>query len=114
MPIGEFSGPLLLEMTGGSFRDEATGMPMAMGVNDMMTAVIPGAATTVHGVQITPLTSMAQRMAENSPGGMTPAAIAQCNAAMGRFLDVGDIIAVHPMDPTAPGSGASANHDQRD
>jgi hypothetical protein len=116
MALGDFSGPLMLQMIGGSFDDEATGTHMPMGVNDMMTAAIPdvGAGSTLSDVQITPLTSMAQRMAANMPGGMTPANIARSNAAMGRYFDVSDIITVHPMDPTAPDSGASADQDQRD
>jgi hypothetical protein len=115
MALGDFSGPLMLQMTGGSFDDEATGMPMAMGANDMMTAMIPdiAAGAALSGAHITPLTSMAQRMAANMPGGMTPANMAQSNAAMGSYFGVSDIIGVHPMDPTAPGSGASADQDQR-
>lgn len=116
MQVGNYSGPLMLEMTGGSFSDEATGTHMGMGATDMMTAGVPNvmAGSTLSGIQITPLTSMAQRMAEDMPGGMTQANITQSNSAMGSYFGVSDIVAVHPMDPTVPGSGASANRDERD
>ncbi len=106
----------MLEMTGGSFSDEATGTHMGMGATDMMTAGVPSvmAGSTLSGIQITPLTSMAQRMAAGIPGGMTPANITHSNSAMGSYFGVSDILGVHPMDPTVPGSGASANQDQRD
>jgi hypothetical protein len=88
---------------------------MEMGATDMMTAAIPNmiAGATLTGVEITPLTSMAQRMAQNMAGGMTQANIAQSNSAVSRYCDVSDILSVHPMDPTAGGSGAAANQDQR-
>jgi len=116
MQVGNYSGPLMLEMTGGSFSDEATGTRMQMGATDMMTAAIPNmtAGATLNGIEITPLTSMAQRMAQNMSGGMTPANITQSNIALGRYCDVSDILSVHPMDPTASGSGADADQDQRD
>lgn len=115
MQVGNHSGPFMLEMTDGSFSDEATGTHMGMGATDMMTAAVPDvmAGSTLSGIQITPLTSMAQRMAEDMPGAMTQANITQSNSAMGRYFGVSDILAVHPMDPTVPGSGASANQDQR-
>jgi hypothetical protein len=115
MQVGGYSGPLMLQMTGGTFPDEATGTRMQMGATDMMTAAIPNmtAGATLNGIEITPLTSMAQRMAQNMSGGMTQANIAQSNSAIGRYCDVSDILSVHPMDPTASGSGAAANQDQR-
>jgi len=115
MQVGNYSGPLMLEMTGGSFMDEAAGTRMEMGATDMMTAAIPNmmAGATLNGIEITPLTSMAQRMAQDMFGGMTEANITQSNSAMGRYCDVSDILSVHPMDPTASGSGAAANQDQR-
>jgi hypothetical protein len=115
MQVGNYSGPLMLEMTGGSFIDEATGTRMQMGATDMMTAAIPNmtADTPLNGIEITPLTSMAQRMAEHMSGGMTQANIMQTNSAVGMYFDVSDILGVHPMDPTASGAGGLANQDQK-
>jgi len=115
MQVGNYSGPLMLEMMGGSFTDEATGTHMQMGATDMMTTAIPNmpADAGLSGIQITPLTSMAQEMAEHMSGGMTQQNIMQSNSAVGSYFDVGDILGVHPMDPTASGAGGFANQDER-
>src|SRR6266540_6835383 len=75
MTIGDYSGPLMLQMSGGSYVDEATGAIMTMSPGDVLTSVIPSVASgsTITGIQMTPLTSMAQAMANNMAGGMTGA-----------------------------------------
>lgn len=115
MQVGNHSGPTMIQVMGGTFIDEGTGQQMTMGSTDMMTAAIPNISvgSTVSGIQITPVTSMAQDMAQNMAGGMTQANIAQANAAMGQYFAVNDILMVHPMDPSVVGSGASASQDQR-
>lgn len=114
--VGSYSGPMMLQLTGGTFRDEATGTSMAMQAGDVLTAVIPsvaaGASTT--GVLVTPLTSMAQAAAQGMSGGMTEANIGAANAGVGSYFMVGDILATTPMDPSAPGAGTGATQDQRD
>lgn len=115
LPVGAHAGPVMLRANGGSYKDEATGATMAMGAGDVMTAVMPAmaAGANVNGIQVTPLTSMAQARAQNMAGGMTPANIHAANAAMGNYFMVSDILHVHPMDPLAPGSGAGAGTDAR-
>ena len=115
MSVGNHSGPLMLQMSGGNYMDEATGSQMPMGSIDVMTCIIssmPG-GSTAGGIQITPLTSMAQSMAQNMSGGMTPLNIAQANNAVGRYFGVSDILTTHPMDPTVNGSGIPATQDMR-
>jgi len=114
MQMGTFSGSVMIELSGGTFNDEATGQVMSM-QNTIMTAVIPDMpqGANMNGIQITPVTSMAQSMAQNMAGGMTQANIAQANTAMGQYFGVSDVLSVHPMDPTVSGSGASATQDQR-
>ncbi len=115
MSVGNHSGPLMLQMSGGNYMDEATGSQMPMGSNDAMTCIIssmPG-GSTAGGIQITPLTSMAQSMAQNMSGGMTALNIAQANNAVGRYFSVSDILTTHPMDPTVNGSGIPATQDMR-
>jgi hypothetical protein len=114
MSIGQHSGPLMLQMMGGTYPDEATATSMRMGAADVMSAAIPSmpAGTTV-AVQLTPLTSMAQRMALMMPGGMSAANLTQANAAMGAYFGVSDILAVAPMNATVTGSGAQADPNQR-
>jgi hypothetical protein len=111
MDIGAYSGPVLLQASGGSFTDEATGtlnMPMAIG--DVMTAVMPSVAAKANtsGIQVTPLTAMAQKMAQHMTGGMTETNIATANTAMGNTFTISDILHIAPMNPLVQDSGLIA------
>ena len=113
--IGEYSGPVMLRMSGGSYIDEATGTSMTMQSGDIMTSMIPHVITGVvtGGVQITPLTSMAQMRGQSMSGGMNPTNITAANTEMGNYFSVGDILYTHPMNPLTPGSGTGASQDMR-
>lgn len=113
MSIGTYAGPLMLQTTGGTYTDEATGTTMTMAQGDVMSVVIPtvAAGASTSGIQITPLTAMAQAIAKQTAGGMTDANIAAANTAMGSYFSVADIVHVQPMNPLVPGSGASASQD---
>lgn len=115
MPIGSYTGSVMLQASAGTFRDEATGALMTMASGDVMTAMLPSVATgaTVSGVQVTPVTSMAQTRAQQMTGGMTESNIAAANTAMGNYFSVSDILHVQPMNPLVPGSGSAANPDAR-
>jgi len=115
MPVGNHSGPLMLQMMGGSYMDEATGSRMSMHSNDVLTSIIPHMppGSIVSGIQITPLTSMAQSMAQNMSGGMNQTNMNMANNAVGKYFGVNDILTTHPMDPNVNGTGASATHDLR-
>jgi hypothetical protein len=110
MSMGDYAGPVMLQMNGGSYTDEATGALMTMGAGDMMTAVLPtvAAGAAVIGVAVTPLTAMAQAMAQHMAGGLTDANIAAANAAVGNYFMVGDILHTQPMNPLVAGSGSGA------
>ena len=113
MNIGSYTGPVMLQVSGGSYTDEATGTVMPMAAGDVMTAVLPTvtAGATNSGIQVTPVTAMAQTMAQHMSGGMTDANIAAANTAMGNNFSVSDILHVQPMNPLAAGSGTGANQD---
>ena len=113
LSIGSHTGPVMLQLTGGTYTDEATGNPMNMAPGDVMTAILPTVAANaaMSGIQITPLTSMAQSLAQNQPGGMTDANIMTANAAIGSYFLVSDILRVAPMNPLVAGSGSTANQD---
>jgi hypothetical protein len=113
VPIGSYAGPVMLQLSGGSYTDEATGTTMSMSSGDVMTAVLPAVAAgaSISGVQVTPLTSMAQTMAMHLSGGMTDANIASANTAIGNYFMVSDILHVHPMNPLVAGSGSGASQD---
>jgi hypothetical protein len=113
MPMGNYAGALMLQMSGGSYIDEATGAPMPMGNGDMMTAALTtiGAGAGLSGVTVTPLTAMAQVMAQHMVGGLTDANIAAANAAVGNYYMVHDILHTQPINPLVPGSAAGATQD---
>jgi len=115
LSVGNHSGSLMFQMSGGNYMDEATGSQMPMDPNDVMTCVIfhvPG-GSTASGIQITPLTSMAQSMAQNMPGGMNQTNIALANNSVGMYFGINDILTTHPMNPNVNGAGVSAIQDMR-
>lgn len=115
MTLDSTGGPVMLQASAGTFRDEATGALMTMPAGDVMTAVLPAVAAgaIASGIQVTPVTSMAQSRAQQMAGGMTEANIAAANAAMGNYFSVSDILHVQPMNPLVAGSGAGASPDAR-
>ncbi len=115
LSIGTHAGPVMLQVSAGSYTDEATGASMAMSPGDVMTAALPGVAAGAahHGIQVTPLTAMAQAMAHRMAGGLTDANITAANTAMGNYFSVADILHVRPMNPLVAGAGASAGDDAR-
>lgn len=115
IPVDSFSGPVMLRMTGGHFMDEASGVDMPMQQGDVMTAMVSSmlAGSVTSGIQVTPLTSMAQARAQGMAGGMSAANIASANAAIGCYFLVGDILHVHPINPLMPGSGNPSDPDAR-
>ena len=115
MPLSDYTGPVLLQMSGGSYTDEATGQPVSMAEGEVMTAVMPSLPSTgtIANTNITPLTSMAQAMAQNMPGGMTVANITVANDTVTRYFMVGDILTTPPMNPLIFGSGTGASPESR-
>lgn len=113
MTMGSYAGPLMLQMSGGTYTDEASGIPMTMGAGDVMAAVLPAiaAGANVSGVAVTPLTAMAQAMAQRMSGGLTDANIAAANAAVGNYFMVRDILHTQPINPLVPGSADGATQD---
>jgi hypothetical protein len=113
--VSDHSGPVLMEMTEGHYRDEATGNDMNMFQGDRMTCAIPfmSSNSVMSGIHITPLTSMAQRIAQNMAGGMNETTVTEANSAVGQYFDVNDILHTPPMDPLVDGSGAGANQYMR-
>ncbi len=113
--MGNHSGPFMLQMRGGNYTDEATGSRMTMDPDDALSCMVPQmeAGSVMRGIQITPLTSMAQAMAQNMPGGMSASNMTQANRAVGDYFGVNDIVMTHPMDLTASGSGANADANMR-
>lgn len=115
MTTGGYAGPVMLQMSGGTYIDEAKGTIMSMAPGDVMTAVMPAVAAgaNVTGIQVTPVTLMAQTRAQAMAGGMTDANIAAANTAVGNYFMVSDILHIQPMNPLVAGSGVGASQDAR-
>lgn len=115
LPLGSYTGPVMLQMSGGVYTDEATGTNMTMGANDVMSAVLPSVASgaNVIGIWVTPVTSMAQTRALAMSGGMTDANINAANTAIGNYFTVSDILKIQPMNPLVLNSGTGATTDMR-
>lgn len=115
MSVGSYSGPAMVRAAGGRFTNEATGADMPMQTGDVMTAMIPAVSPGAPqaGLQVTPLTSIAQSMAQRMAGGMSVGNMTSANASVGAYFMVSDILHVRPMNPLTPGSGASADADMR-
>ena len=113
--VGSYAGPVTLQMTGGSYLDEASGTTMPMLSGDLLAACVDAmvSGANMSDVQVTPLTSMAQARAAAMTGGMTPANIAAANTAVGSYFMVGDIIRTMPINPTVAGAGSGATQDQK-
>ena len=97
MNVGNDSGVVMLQLSGGHYTDEAADQTMNLYQNTVMTAVIPDmtAGETIENIEITPLTSMAQAWAQDTADGMTQANIGSANSAMGQFFNIGDILTTH-------------------
>jgi hypothetical protein len=115
IPMGAYSGTVMLQMTGGTYQDEATGTTMTMQTGDVLTACVPAfaAGATTSGVQVNPLTAMAQARAQYMAGGMTAANVTAANTAVGNYFMAGDILMTAPMDPAVSGSGSGADQNRK-
>jgi hypothetical protein len=115
MTLGSYTGPVMLQTSGGAYMDEATRTVMTMGASDVMRAAIPTvtSGSNINGVWVTPITSMAQARATGMSGGMSDANIAAANAAMGNYFSVSDILHTQPLNPMLAGAGAGASQDAR-
>ncbi|WP_242354276.1 carboxypeptidase-like regulatory domain-containing protein [Anaeromyxobacter sp. SG64] len=113
LPLGSYTGPMMLRVSGASYADEATGSRMTMLPRDVLTAGIPAAAAGMSDIQVTPLTSMAELRAQAMTGGSSAENIAAANSAVATYFSCGDLLTTAPMDPSAVGSGSSADANSR-
>jgi hypothetical protein len=119
MRVDPYSGPVMLQLHGGSYMDEASGTRMNMLDADEMSCVLPSISVTAgsaaSGIQITPLTSMAHAWAEHMADGMTSTNITTGNMRVGAaYMGPGmDILMTHPIDPTVVGSANGASIDAK-
>lgn len=106
LALGQVNGPVVLEMTGGSYTDEATGKTV-LPTAPLRTALSGVAGGTVTAV-ISPLTTMAYDMAL-AAGGLTFANMQRATAQVEANTGVGNIIGTVPVDALNLPAAASAD-----
>lgn len=93
LDLGAYTGPVLLEISGGTYTDEATGKIIS--VATPLHAVVSSASGTVSAA-ITPFTELAYQLIGYT---LTPAAIDSGNKQVSDILKIYDIIKTQPVSP---------------
>lgn len=104
--IGSYTGPVIVEVTGGSYTDEATG---STGQSIPAAAPLRAAVNASGGtlsVAVTPLTELALRLAKTSANKLTKTNIDAANNMISQLFKM-DIIATLPVAPTATAFSAA-------
>jgi hypothetical protein len=91
---GGFTGSVMVEVTGGTFKDEVTGAVVAL--KAPMRTVIDVVSAGTKTAAVTPLTELATKRAQGHAA-MTPAIINECNANVGATFNVPDIVSTLPV-----------------
>lgn len=93
LDLGTYSGPVLLEISGGTYTDEATGKSVS---GTTLHAAVPNASGTISAA-ITPFTELAYQLA--GPTTLTSAVIINSNKRVAEAFKLYDIINVLPVAP---------------
>lgn len=102
--IGSYSGPVLLEVRGGSYKDEATGATTTLSAP--LQSVVVANTNGLVSAQITPLTDLLVKMAQVSSGGLSAANITTAAATLKNQLGF-DPVVTTPVDATDPASATA-------
>jgi len=90
--IGSYTGNVIVEVTGGTYTDEATNSS----VSNNTTLRVPLVNVTGNvSAQTTPLTEIAAQIAENA-GGLTSANIQSATALVSNLIGGADIVSIEP------------------
>ena len=110
--LGSYVGPVLVEVSGGSYTDEATGNPNATVPAGQPLHVAVANASGTLSAAVTPLTELAYQMTASN---LAPSSIAGANAQVAVLFKLSDIVATQPVAPTTAALGLpSTSQDQRD
>jgi hypothetical protein len=93
------AGPVVVEVSGGTFTDEASGTPN-VALKTPLRAVVSSVADGAK-IAVTPLTHLAFEQVDGI-GEYTSVVIDNANSQIGSFFGVDDIIHSLPFDPTQP------------
>jgi hypothetical protein len=104
--VGSYQGPVLVEVSGGSFLDEVSGAPITLKSAAQLRAIISSATTGNKTVAVTPLTELAYKKAKGAAAVFTAAAIDDANASIALSFKLADIVSTLPI-------AGGANDDQK-
>ncbi|HBA89306.1 MAG TPA: hypothetical protein DCZ75_15360 [Geobacter sp.] len=108
--LGTYTGPVIVEVSGGSYVDEATGATVVIPASAPLRAVAISASGSVD-VAVTPLTDLAAKQAATLAGigkKVTATEIDKANSQISDLFKVTDIVAVQPLDASATLVGTDA------
>ena len=95
--IGSYTGQVLLEVTGGSYKDEATGVSTTLSAT--LSSIVANASGSTTA-SVTPISDAVVQNAKTASGGLTSANITTALSAMKSQTGF-DPIATLPADPTS-------------
>jgi hypothetical protein len=103
---------LLVESSGGTYRDEATGTLTQLSNNDVIHAVLPAG---IRQVAVTPFTNMAASLATTwmQQGVSAGDAVMQANIAVAQQYQLQSILEVVPVAANDPNAVTAANLEER-
>jgi hypothetical protein len=93
--LGSHDGPVLVEVTEGTFTDEASGVTVALKV-PLHAVVSDTKANATTTVAVTPMTELAFKKAKGA-GPLTAGSIDDANASIARSFGLTDIISILPV-----------------
>ena len=101
--------PILVEVSGGTYVDEATGLTVVRSDSEILHAAV-SSPSAIQQVAVTPLSELAYRLA-GSP--LTAAGIDSANSEVSDAFNV-DIVNVQPVEPTLTGFRSPTTQAQKD
>jgi hypothetical protein len=107
--IGNYTGNVIVEVTGGTYTDEATNTPNVS--NDATLRVVLVNVTGNVSAQATPLTEIATQIAEDA-GGLTSTNVLSALALVSNLIGGADIIATEPADVLDSGADTASTAEQ--
>jgi alpha-tubulin suppressor-like RCC1 family protein len=114
--LGNYSGPVYLTSTGGTYVDTATGQKVDLTNSGLtLSTILPSVSGTVTA-QITPLTTMAAQLVatvvqDSSPKISVNAAATAANELISQYFGIGNVVDTALLDLTQAGCTAGATSD---
>ena len=106
--LGSYTGPVLLEATGGTYTDEATGASN-VALSTTLHGMLPNATSGTTSVAVTPLTELAYRNATSVlTGGLSSSNIQSAINTVQSNFGIPDIVTVMPVEINNVASATTA------